>query len=126
MFNRLLLAFIVLFPSLAFASAHTCGDKTVREGETTDKVRTQCGYPESVTQTGSTERWTYNAGGNAYKVFLFQNNQLIGAQEGTRTNSAGVVQTQGCCSTHGGVCGCKNGRYQCCDGTESPSCGCKK
>lgn len=25
---------------------------------------------------------------------------------------------QGCCSWHGGVCGCAGGRVQCCDGTE--------
>jgi hypothetical protein len=30
----------------------------------------------------------------------------------------------GCCSWHGGVCGCSDGRAQCCDGTLSPSCGC--
>ena len=31
---------------------------------------------------------------------------------------------QGCCSWHGGVCGCNNGRKVCCDGTYSPSCTC--
>ena len=31
---------------------------------------------------------------------------------------------RGCCSWHGGVCGCKNGRALCCDGTLSPTCGC--
>lgn len=31
---------------------------------------------------------------------------------------------RGCCSHHGGVCGCSNGRALCCDGTLSPSCGC--
>jgi hypothetical protein len=30
----------------------------------------------------------------------------------------------GCCSWHGGVCGCEDGRAVCCDGTLSPSCGC--
>ena len=30
----------------------------------------------------------------------------------------------GCCSWHGGVCGCSGGRALCCDGTLSPSCGC--
>lgn len=30
----------------------------------------------------------------------------------------------GCCSYHGGVCGCSGGRARCCDGTLSPSCGC--
>ena len=31
---------------------------------------------------------------------------------------------RGCCSWHGGVCGCSGGRAKCCDGTLSPSCGC--
>ena len=31
---------------------------------------------------------------------------------------------RGCCSWHGGVCGCKGGRAVCCDGKLSPTCGC--
>lgn len=31
---------------------------------------------------------------------------------------------QGCCSWHGGVCGCSYGSVQCCDGSASPSCSC--
>ncbi|MCA9593401.1 MAG: hypothetical protein KC776_08820 [Myxococcales bacterium] len=34
------------------------------------------------------------------------------------------VARRGCCSHHGGVCGCSGGRAQCCDGQLSPSCGC--
>lgn len=30
----------------------------------------------------------------------------------------------GCCSRHGGVCGCSDGRTKCCDGTLSPTCQC--
>ena len=30
----------------------------------------------------------------------------------------------GCCSWHGGVCGCSFGKAICCDGAPSPSCGC--
>ncbi len=33
-------------------------------------------------------------------------------------------ERSGCCSHHGGVCGCSNGRAQCCDGTLSPTCTC--
>ncbi|WP_164885280.1 hypothetical protein [Geovibrio thiophilus] len=33
-------------------------------------------------------------------------------------------ERRGCCSKHGGVCGCSNGRALCCDGTLSPTCGC--
>nr|DAJ04340.1 MAG TPA: Protein of unknown function (DUF3761) [Caudoviricetes sp.] len=35
-----------------------------------------------------------------------------------------IVRRSGCCSHHGGVCGCYYGRAQCCDGALSPSCGC--
>ena len=35
-----------------------------------------------------------------------------------------VYEQRGCCSHHGGVCGCSNGKAVCCDGTYSPSCGC--
>lgn len=31
----------------------------------------------------------------------------------------------GCCSWHGGVCGCSGGSVVCCDNTYSPSCSCK-
>ena len=31
---------------------------------------------------------------------------------------------RGCCSHHGGVCGCNAGRAVCCDGKLSPSCPC--
>lgn len=34
------------------------------------------------------------------------------------------VAGQGCCSWHGGQCGCASGRVVCCDGNLSPSCGC--
>ncbi len=33
-------------------------------------------------------------------------------------------QGRGCCSWHGGVCGCVGSSVQCCDGTASPSCRC--
>ena len=33
-------------------------------------------------------------------------------------------QKRGCCSWHGGVCGCQFNRVVCCDGSYSPSCGC--
>jgi hypothetical protein len=36
-----------------------------------------------------------------------------------------AVERKGCCSHHGGVCGCSSdGRAVCCDGAPSPSCGC--
>jgi len=43
-------------------------------------------------------------------------------------NHSAVISTElaksGCCSWHQGVCGCKNGRQLCCDGTMSPTCMC--
>ena len=33
-------------------------------------------------------------------------------------------ERSGCCSHHGGVCGCSNGRAVCCDDEYSPTCGC--
>lgn len=35
-----------------------------------------------------------------------------------------VPLQRGCCSWHGGVSGCENGRITCNDGTYSPSCRC--
>lgn len=34
------------------------------------------------------------------------------------------VNRKGCCSRHGGVCGCEGKRMKCCDNTLSPSCKC--
>lgn len=40
--------------------------------------------------------------------------------------TAEQVQKGGCCSRHGGVCGCNTDKHlmKCCDGTLSKSCGC--
>jgi hypothetical protein len=37
-----------------------------------------------------------------------------------------VPMGQGCCSHHGGECGCQDGRDVCCDNTFSPTCTCHK
>ncbi|WP_297813142.1 hypothetical protein [uncultured Helicobacter sp.] len=34
------------------------------------------------------------------------------------------VNRRGCCSRHGGVCGCEGKRVKCCDDTLSPTCKC--
>lgn len=41
-----------------------------------------------------------------------------------QSNDLAAPEQRGCCSWHGGVCGCEDGRAKCCDGTLSPSCGC--
>lgn len=51
----------------------------------------------------------------------------IGLTGNEVTCKADVInpQGQGCCSWHGGECGCSpDGRDECCDGSLSPSCGC--
>ena len=55
-----------------------------------------------------------------FSVFAFHSDKAFGQ---CRPNS---VERSGCCSHHGGVCGCNSyiGRLRCCDGTTSPSCGC--
>jgi hypothetical protein len=35
------------------------------------------------------------------------------------------LERRGCCSWHGGVCGCQGGRVLCCDGTLSRTCRCR-
>lgn len=52
---------------------------------------------------------------------LFKENQAIG--QCTLNEQS---DRAGCCSHHGGVCGCNSSykHLQCCDGTLSPSCGC--
>jgi len=48
------------------------------------------------------------------------------AADDTMKRTIDDEKRSGCCSWHGGVCGCTGGRAQCCDGTLSPSCGCAK
>lgn len=56
-----------------------------------------------------------------------QSSVSVSAQESCVTIEAGEkAAQQGCCSWHGGVCGCQGGRVVCCDGRYSPSCGCNK
>lgn len=39
-------------------------------------------------------------------------------------NSNFKISKRGCCSRHGGVCGCVKGSIRCCDGSMSPTCTC--
>lgn len=41
-------------------------------------------------------------------------------------NTGKAMGRSGCCSHHGGVCGCSGftGMQRCCDGSNSPSCRC--
>lgn len=52
-----------------------------------------------------------------------QSEQSVDCENRTFASREEAMQS-GCCSWHGGVCGCSNGRKKCCDGTKSPSCTC--
>jgi hypothetical protein len=49
---------------------------------------------------------------------------LIASDQVSQNGQTIVIAKRGCCSHHGGVCGCSGDMQQCCDGTISPSCGC--
>ena len=57
-----------------------------------------------------------------------QNTTIIkqGAALSANQSSIDAIERSGCCSHHGGVCGCdgNTGHQQCCDGDDSPSCLC--
>lgn len=57
---------------------------------------------------------------NKQELIKTQKCNLLIAQNAT----ADELRRSGCCSWHDGVCGCSNGRVQCCDGSLSPSCRC--
>lgn len=50
--------------------------------------------------------------------------QTVCEQAKTNDLTEEQVAQRGCCSHHGGVCGCSGGNDICCDGAASPSCGC--
>lgn len=65
-----------------------------------------------------------------YKTF-FPESEKDSTQSSTKSEAGrsissepGKAEQRGCCSHHGGVCGCSFGRAVCCDGNLSPSCGC--
>ncbi len=63
--------------------------------------------------------------GCAAAVVLVAGVVLSRPPSSSATNMASSeVERSGCCSWHGGVCGCSGGRALCCDGVLSPSCGC--
>lgn len=57
-------------------------------------------------------------------LISFYNTSQPSASEMTPLPQQTLIEKRGCCSWHGGVCGCTGGRAKCCDGTLSPSCGC--
>ena len=36
-----------------------------------------------------------------------------------------VAASGGCCQRQGGICGCRNGKARCCDGTPGVGCSCR-
>ncbi len=62
----------------------------------------------------------FTAGGQQREVQMAQ-----GAADGSgRDSHVRSIAGRGCCSKHKGVCGCRNGRVLCCDGSLSPTCTC--
>lgn len=54
-------------------------------------------------------------------------NELQSCDQYNQSKESGEkIAAKGCCSRHGGVCGCNNGRVTCCDNSTSPSCTCNK
>ncbi len=49
---------------------------------------------------------------------------FIGGSNSCSEDLSMIPERRGCCSHHGGVCGCEKGRALCCDGQLSPTCGC--
>ena len=60
---------------------------------------------------------------NTQKCDVLQNN-VVEKQQISKDTKLEEVKQRGCCSWHGGVSGCSNGRVVCNDGTYSPSCTC--
>lgn len=65
-------------------------------------------------------------------ILLFLTFDVIAEQQQISSESRSInpststeqLAQRGCCSHHGGVCGCSGGTAMCCDGNPSPSCGC--
>lgn len=62
-------------------------------------------------------------------VFIFIFTPFVVGVQSTSlcADFSGQEQRRGCCSWHGGVCGCDvyTGKQACCDGTLSPTCYCE-
>jgi len=54
----------------------------------------------------------------------FHPSQAVAPAVDSTTARSLQAEKSGCCSWHGGVCGCEGNRVVCCDGVVSPSCTC--
>jgi len=57
-------------------------------------------------------------------VILPKTGELKNLKEICKDSKILEIKQRGCCSWHGGVSGCSNGRVTCNDGSYSPSCTC--
>lgn len=55
---------------------------------------------------------------------IVQDKKTVDCEAILKSGDKELIAQRGCCSHHHGVCGCSNGRDQCCDGVLSPSCTC--
>jgi hypothetical protein len=60
----------------------------------------------------------------ALATILFALFATTGISGSSAVAASPTPERPGCCSHHGGVCGCSNGTALCCDRTLSPTCGC--
>lgn len=60
----------------------------------------------------------------AVLVMFMLGTQIFSTHTSASLSDECLLAGRGCCSRHGGVCGCSGGRSKCCDGTLSPTCQC--
>lgn len=130
MLKNSIFTLLILFSISSYASSYECKHNTlVHDGDSTSVVRIKCGSPikENYLDSGI-EKWTYDQGyGKLKQIYFFQNGVLIKVEMGSRSDKNNISPNKddsGCCSSHGGMCGCENNKIKCCDGIKSPSCGC--
>ena len=60
------------------------------------------------------------------KITMIPSDNIQGLDKRNTDNDSTDLARSGCCSWHGGVCGCDvvSNRIICCDGTLSPTCTC--
>ncbi len=85
----LLFAVISLSVAVCFADdAMTCGTNIVSVGDSKPSILEKCGPPymkESLTDTGTMERWTYNFGSGSFlKILTFDGDTLDSIEDGDK------------------------------------------
>ena len=85
----LLIAAVVFSAAACFADdAMTCGTNIVSVGDSKQSILDKCGPPymkESLSKTGTMERWTYNFGSGSFmKILTFDGDTLDSIEDGDK------------------------------------------